>query len=150
MISAKTLTGISLTDTSLVGPTVHSTLVDVLLRFRWHTVALIADVSRMYRAIAVSPSDRDLHRFVWRSSPDSPLQDFRMTCGESASSFIANMCVKQNDLDFASIYPLAAKAVEDSYCVDDGLTGADTIEKANELHVQLCVLFNEGGFLLRK
>ena len=48
--SAKTSTGISLNETLLVGPTVHSTLIDVLLRFRLHRVALTADVSRMYRA----------------------------------------------------------------------------------------------------
>ena len=98
-----------------MGPTVYSRLIDVLVRFRWHRVALVADVSRMYCVIALSPSDRDLHHFVWRSSNDSPLQDFRMTrvtFGVSASSFIANMCVKPNALDFASIYPLAAKAVE--------------------------------------
>ena len=51
--SAKTSTGISLNDTLLVGPTVHSSLVDVLLRFRQHRVALTADVSRMYHAIAL-------------------------------------------------------------------------------------------------
>ena len=55
--SAKTSTGVSLNDTLLV----HSSLVDVLLRFRWHRVALVADVSRMYRAIALTPQDWDLH-----------------------------------------------------------------------------------------
>lgn len=49
--SAKTSTGISLNDTLMVGPTVHSSLIDVLLRFQMHKVALTADVSRMYRAI---------------------------------------------------------------------------------------------------
>ena len=151
--SAKTSTGVSLNDTLCVGPTVHSSLVDVLLRFRLHRVALIADVSKMYRAIALAPSDRDIHRFVWRSSPDAPLEDFRMTrvtFGVSASSFVANMCIKQNALDHASVYPLAAKAVENSFYVDDGLTGADSVEGAIELHVQLQSLFSKGGFLLRK
>ena len=74
--SAKTLTGISLNETLLVGPTVHSTLIDVLLRFRLHRVALTADVSRMYRAIALTDTDKDLHRFVWRDSPHDPLRDF--------------------------------------------------------------------------
>jgi len=49
--SAKTSTGTSFNDISLVGPTVHPPLVDVLIRFRSHRIALIADVSRMYRAI---------------------------------------------------------------------------------------------------
>ncbi len=87
----KTSTGVSLNDNLLVGPTVHSSLVDVLLRFRFHRIALIADVSRMYRAIELISEDKDLHRFVWRSSPEEVLKDYRMTritFGVSASSFI--------------------------------------------------------------
>lgn len=46
--SAKTSSGVSLNDTLLVDSTVHSSLIDVLLRFRLHWVAPIAGVSRMY------------------------------------------------------------------------------------------------------
>lgn len=49
---AKSSTGISLNDFLLVWPTVHTTLIDVLLLFRFHQVALIADV----RCIEVSNS----------------------------------------------------------------------------------------------
>ena len=55
----------------------------------------------MYCAISLTTSDRDLHRFVWRSSPDETLKEFQMmrvTFGVSASSFVANMCIKQNAL----------------------------------------------------
>ena len=151
--SANTSTGISLNDTLLVGPTVHSPLIDVLVRFRSYRVALIADVSRMYRAILLSESDKDLHRFVWRNDPKAPLEDFRMTrvtFGVSSSSFIANMCVKQNASDFAMTYPTAAKVVEKSFYVDDCLTGADSIEGAIDLQRELQGLFDKGGFLLRK
>ena len=151
--SAKSSSGISLNDTLLVGPTVHSSLVDVLLRFRAHRIALTTDVSRMYRAVLLAPSDRDLHRFVWRSSPSQTLQDYRMTritFGVSASSFAANMSVKQNALDFAMEYPLAVKAVEESFYVDDGLTGADSVDGAIKLQGELQDLFERGGFLLRK
>ena len=126
----------SLNDLLLVCPTVHPSFIDVLLRFRSHRVALITDVSKMYRAIMLTESDRDLHRFVWRKSPNDLLQDYRMTWvtfGVSASSFAANMAVKQNARDFALQYPLALKAVKESFYVDDGLTGADTIEGAIEL-----------------
>ena len=34
-----------------------------------YRIALTADVSIMYRAIKLVESDRDLHRFVWRSDP---------------------------------------------------------------------------------
>lgn len=40
------------------------------------------------------------------------------------------MSVKQNAMDFATKYPLAAEAVDESIYVDDCLTGADTLEGA--------------------
>ena len=94
--SAKTSTGESLNDTLMVGSTVHYSLIDVLLRFQFHQVALIADVSRMYRAIALTETDKDLHQFVWTSLSEDILQDYcmiRVTFGVSASSSVANMCV---------------------------------------------------------
>lgn len=64
--SVKSLTTVSLNDILLVGPTVHSTLLNVLLRFCTHHVALTTDVSHMYRAVLFTKSNRDLHCFVWR------------------------------------------------------------------------------------
>ena len=151
--SAKSSTGVSLNDLLLVGPTVHPPLVDVPLRFRQHRVALTTDVSRMYRAVSLAPSDQDLHRFVWRRNPGDCLEDYRMTrvtFGVSASSFAANMAVKQNAHDFALKYPLAFPAVNESFYVDDGLSGADSVEEAIEKRTQLQDLFAEAGFLLRK
>ena len=60
------------------------------------------------------------------------------------------MSVKQNALDFALEYPQAVNAVDKSFCVDDGLTGADYVKEAIELQGQLQDLFSRGGFLLRK
>ena len=56
------------------------------------------------------------------------------------------MAVKQNSLYLAMDCPLAAKAVEKSFYVDDCLSGADTVYKAIELHQQL----QKSCFLLRK
>ncbi len=56
--SMKTMSGVSLNDLLKVGPTVHPSLVDVLLRFRMHRIAIVADISKMYRAIELPPSDR--------------------------------------------------------------------------------------------
>ena len=93
--SAQFSTGVSLNDCLLVGPTVHLPLVDVLLCFRLHRIALTTNISKMYRALELVPPDRDLHRFVWRSDPSEVIKDYRMmriTFGVSASSFLANMC----------------------------------------------------------
>ena len=116
--SMKKTSCVSLNDTLMVGPTVYLSLVDVLIRFRLYRIALIADISKMYRAIELHPHDRDLHRFVWRNEPNEDLQDFymtRVTFGVSASSFVANMAVKQNAMDYMHEFPLAAKVVEQAF-----------------------------------
>lgn len=116
-------------------------------------IALTADVSKMYRAIELVPSDRDLHRFVWRNNVKNPLINHcmtRVTFGVSASSFATNMAVKQNAIDFVREFPTAAKVVDTSFYVDDCLSGANSTAEAINLHTQLHTLFYKGGFLLRK
>ena len=77
--TTKIRAGVSLNDILMVGPTVHTSLIEALIRFRMHCIALVADISKMYRSVELPPSDRDLHRFIWRNNPDDTLQDFRMT-----------------------------------------------------------------------
>ena len=143
----------SLNDIPLVGLTVHSPLVDVLLRFRLHRIAPLADISQMYRAMELIDSNSDLHRFVWRSSPEGDLRDYRMTrvtFGVSASSFAVNMFVRQNAIQLVMKFLEVIKVVKSSFYVDDGLTGADTIVDAVSLQQQLQSAFERGGFLLGK
>ena len=52
---------------------------DVLLRFRFYRIVLTTNFSQMYRTVQLTPSDYDLHKFVWRSDPNEPLQNHRMT-----------------------------------------------------------------------
>ena len=60
------------------------------------------------------------------------------------------MAVKQNAIELVNKYPLAAEAVDKSFYVDDGLTGADNVESAIALQRELQDLFTHGGFMLRK
>jgi hypothetical protein len=151
--SAKTSTGTSLNDILMVGPTIYPQLVDILLRFRRYPVAITADVSKMYREVELSPLDRDLHRFVWRSSPEQELKDYRMTrvtFGVSASPFAATQALQQTADDFRADYPDAAKEVRRSSYVDDLITGADSVQAATSLQKETQLLFQKGGFTLRK
>lgn len=105
-------------DTLLVGPTVHPSLLDVLLQFRLHRIALTTDI----RAIELVPANRDFHPFVWRLEPSQTLTDYRMTRATfdvSASCFASNMVVKQNAVELADKYPLAAEVVYKAFYVDD-------------------------------
>ena len=74
--SAKSSTGMSLNDKL---HTVHPPLINILLQFRFHRIALTTDVSKMYRAVRLVDSDKDLHRFVWRKEPSEPSVDYEYT-----------------------------------------------------------------------
>ena len=74
-----------------------------------------------------------------------PIRDYRMTkvtFGVSATSFAANMAVRQNAIDFATKFLTAAKVVDKSFYVEDCLTGADSIDEAVALQIQLHSLFS--------
>lgn len=69
-----------------------------------------ADVNKMYRAVELIPTDCDLVQCQGLLLYD------KVTFGVSASSFAANMAVKQNAVDFS---PIAAEVVDTSFYVDD-------------------------------
>ena len=74
----------------------------------------------------------------------------RLTFGVRASSFAANMALRQNALDDQREFPWAAKATLESFYIDDRLVGADSIKDAIQLRKGLQDLFSLGGFELRK
>ena len=151
--SAKITNHLSLNDILATGPTLHPTLETILLQFCLHSIALSADISKMYRAVHLNPNDRDLHRFLWREEPNAPLVDYRMTrvtFGVSSSPFLAIKTLRQLALDFGTQFPSAAPLVLNSFYVDDLLTGAETPEQALNLFQSMRELLSKGGFDLRK
>ena len=57
-----------------------------------------------------------------------------------ASSFAGDMALRQSVLEHD--YPQAANVAMDSFYVDDGLVGADSVEDAIRLHEDLQKLFS--------
>ena len=70
--------------------------------------------------------------------------------GVAASSFAANMTLKQNAINHRESHPKANQVVVGSFDVHDGLTGAESVEEAIKLRTELQELFRLGGFTLRK
>ena len=114
---------------------------------------LTTDVSKMYRAITLTPEDRDFHRFLWRDRDTDPVVDYRMTrvtFGIASAAFFARnsllFLAKVNESEL----PLAAKAVKESFYADDCFPSVETKQEAISLHNQLHDLFNKRGFKLHK
>lgn len=66
---SKIFTGISLNEGLMVCPTttVQDTLYSIVLRFRPNEIAVVAEITKMYRQIWVHPYDLHLQRILWKS-----------------------------------------------------------------------------------
>ena len=60
------------------------------------------------------------------------------------------MDLRQNAVNHSRSHPKAAQVVLDSFYVDDGLSGADSVDEAIKLRNELQNMFELGGFTLRK
>nr|XP_023021429.1 uncharacterized protein LOC111509830 [Leptinotarsa decemlineata] len=151
--SAKTSTGISLNDTLMVGPKVQDDLFIILLSYRLHLYALTADVEKMYRQIRVHPDDAIYQTILYRESISDPIETYILeivTYGTASASHLAIRSLQQLVEDEGHYYPLASVSLKKDFYVDDLLTGAKTLPKAELLRDQLQDLVKKGGFQLRK
>ena len=151
--SAQSSSGVSLNDTLAVGPTLHPRLEQILLNFRTWRVALSGDIRKMYREILLRPADRQLHRFLWRASPDQEVQSYcinRVTFGVASSPYLAVQTLQQAGRDFGKDWPIAQHHIDSSFYVDDLLGGANSDEEVIQLYEQLTNILSKAGFTLRK
>lgn len=148
-----TSSGISLNEALKVGPTIQPELVEILIRFRKHSVAFSCDVAKMYRQILVHPSDRDLQRIVWRADIQVPIEEYRLntlTFGTAPASYIATKCVEVLSQSIVAKYPEDSRAIRQDFVMDDLLTGAKTVESAIELQPIVHTTLAGAHFPLRK
>lgn len=150
--SAKTLSGYSLNDILMIGPTIQPDLFTILLQFRQHRVAFTADITKMYRCIWVKESDRHLQCVLWREKPDQPVETYQLntlTYGTACAPFIATKCLETLSKTIPE-YPLAALAIKSHFYMDDLLSGAATVEECLKLQQRVHSTLAKAGFVLRK
>ena len=103
--TTKSSPGVSLNNELLVSPTIHQSLIDVLLHFHLYHIDLTTDITHMYLLILLPwPAPIHVKETTWWS-----LRDYRMTrvtFGVFSSPFSGNMSIKQNALDHAQEYVL--------------------------------------------
>ena len=65
--SAKSTSGNFLNSSLMMGPTVQDNF-SILIRFRFHKIALYADVAKMYRQVSLDKAGKNFHGILWRDS----------------------------------------------------------------------------------
>ncbi|XP_032690669.1 uncharacterized protein LOC116853640 [Odontomachus brunneus] len=151
--SQRIASGPSLNSVVHIGPGLQQNLGRVLLRWRMHRVAFIADIEQMYRQIAAHPEDQSLQRILWRPAPTGPVHVYQLstvTYGTACAPFLALRVLQQLAQDEGSRFPQAADLLVSSTYVDDVLAGAATLDEALLLQREIVSLLRTGGFALRK
>ncbi|XP_036145895.1 uncharacterized protein LOC118646638 [Monomorium pharaonis] len=147
--SAKTSSGVSLNDSLMVGAALQDNIIDIILRFRLHAVAITADLKKMYRQVLINKLDRNYQRIFWRFSTNEPIQEFRLntvTYGLACAPFLAIRCVRQLANEAVNEFREASQVLLNDLYVDDILTGVSCESDAIELINQLTTLLGSGGF----
>ena len=148
--------GPSLNECLHTGPKFNQHILDILLRFRHHRVALTADIEKAFLMISVAEPDRDSLRFLWvddiaKDKPDvCALRFSRVVFGVSSSPFLLNATIKYHLQQSQDTHPeLVPKLIQSTY-VDDIVTGATSEDECFHLYKTAKELFLNGGFNLRK
>ncbi|UYV63214.1 hypothetical protein LAZ67_2003462 [Cordylochernes scorpioides] len=151
--STKTTTQISLNDLLHVGPKLQNNIFNILLKFRKNSVALVADIEKMYRQIRLHPDDIKYQTILWRDRKDLELQEYNLltvTYGLACAPYLAIRTLHQIDHEVQVSNPRISKIIREDFYVDDLLTGCPTVEDAKGLMQQLIAVLGSGGFVLRK
>ena len=154
--SAKMNGNPSLNDCLYSGPSLLPSIADMLMRFRFHKVALVADIEKAFLMVSISSSDRDALRFIWlddihKDNPKEVVYRFcRVVFGVTSSPFLLNATIKQHLQKYANGNPELVKALLNSLYADDMTSGESTVERGFDLFVNSRKIMAEGGFNLRK
>jgi len=150
--SARSSSGHSLNDRLLVGPNLYPLILDIIIQFRSHPIAVNADISEMHREVKLLPEDQAYH-YLYIRAPDGSLLTCKMkrlTFGVRPSPFIATSVLRHHASMNESRFPNAAKAITNNFYVDDLLAGTATVEEAAVLREELCTMLDKCGMKLRK
>jgi hypothetical protein len=146
--------GICLNDCLHTGPKLQADLLQVLLRFRRHPVALVCDIEEMYLRIRLAPDDRRFCRFLWRDADMSREPDVfefeSVVFGVNCSPFLAQYVAQQNAKLHQAEFPRAAETVLKSTYMDDSLDSVADDAEAKSLYAQLAKLWSLAGMRARK
>ncbi|UYV60969.1 hypothetical protein LAZ67_1002943 [Cordylochernes scorpioides] len=117
--SAKTSTGLSLNDLLYCGPKLQEDIIkdcgkrnlcgetssvvlqedifNILIKFRTYSIALTADIEKMYQQIRLNPADCCFQRILWRASPNEPIKEYQLvtvTYGTTSAPYLAIKTLK--------------------------------------------------------
>lgn len=135
------------------GPSVLNSHLGILFRFRQKEVAVVGDISKMYRSVKLSYMDQHTHRFVWRNMNTERRPDHfvlaTVTFGDRPSGTIAMLALKHTAEMARNVYPNVADMIVKNSYVDDILYSTDKKSETSNLVRNAEELLSKGGFKIK-
>ena len=145
--------GPSLNECLHVGPKFNQRILDILIRFRAHRIAITADVEKAFLMVGVHEKDRDVLRFLWAHNPEQEqlrvlvYRFTRVVFGVASSPFLLNATIRYHLEKYRNSHSTLVEQLIDSTYVDNVVT---SIDDAYQFYRNAKAILKEGGFNLRK
>ena len=94
----------------------------------------------MFLQVQVPDLDKSCLRFLWRPTLNKPVQTYMYQCyifGAKSSPTCANYSLKRVAIDNEEEFPIAAKAIQNNFYVDDFIKSIDTPDEVINTFKQL-------------
>ena len=142
--------GVSLNDILMKGPNFLQNLYGIQLRLREHRYILVCDMSKMYHSVHTTVIMKHIRRILWRDMEvDRPPTTYgfdRVTFGNKPAGAVCSSAVHLVADTYSDIdEDVAMKIKRDGY-VDDIATGAETMERIDEMETNIGTILSKGNF----
>ena len=136
------------------GPPLQNQIWRVLVRGRFHAVAIAGDIRKAFLQVRIREEDRDALRFHWidRENPEKvrTLRFTRALFGLGPSPFLLGGIIQHHLEICKPDYPETVTEIERGLYVDDSLTGGPTVKKARQVKKTATEIFAKATFTLHK
>ena len=143
----------SLNDCLYAGPPLQNRLWNVLVRMRFHPVAVTGDIKQAFLQVRIRKAERDSLRFHWKSNKQSLVETLRFTralFGLVCSPFLLGGIVERHLESWEECEPELVAEIRRSLYVDDLLSGKPTVAEAKDLKEGAIKIFQDAKFTLHK
>ncbi|XP_067025671.1 uncharacterized protein [Acropora muricata] len=107
----------------------------------------------MFNQVALPEADQGALRFLWRQSPESPIEVYqyvRHIFGAKCAPTCSNYALLKSAEDIEMKFPIASLAVKPNFYMNDFFKSVKSTGEAMEIQRQLAQMPNLGGFHLTK
>ena len=144
----------SLNECLDIGPPLQNQLWKVLVRGRFHAVAVAGDIKKAFLQVRIRADDRDALRFHWINIKDpNDVRTYRFTralFGLGPSPFLLGGVIEQHLDSQPEELMESVNEIKRGLYVDDLILGGESAEKALEKKTQATDIFKEANFQLHK